>query len=474
MLLAGVLVCCAAAGASAEWRGKPLEAMSVASGGQTSCAISEGGQVWCWGSDAWGVIKNGPEPDLPPTRIRGISAALDVSTDGVAACAVTASRRVVCWGSNAWGQLGSSTDSGLKGPALVAGLSDIREVAVGRAKACALTMSGEVSCWGESPPAPVPGLSDATDLVAGDHICAVRESGQAVCWAGDNYFGEIGDGNRNDPLAPGMSYSSPTDVIGLLDATMVSIGSFSTCSVRVNGEAVCWGDNGEGQLGDGTDEMRLTPVRVGGLSGVGEIDISGTHGCAIVGTGRVSCWGDNRFGQLGDGSRTASRIPVHVGGLEAVTDISLEYGRSCATSHGRVWCWGMRADDFDYKQNGVDLKPTLVRRALPARASRLVVSPARTSVTRGSVRTFAVLVRNTGDLGVKRFRICLKVPPKVIASRCRLISGLDAREKRRKGFQVRFTRELPPGKVVTLRFRVEGTEIRGSGGRAKVFVRTRR
>src|SRR5262249_18444243 len=100
------------------------------------------------------------------------------------------------------------------------------------------------------------------------------------------------------------------------DSTSPSItaGGEHTCAV-VSGLIKCWGDNEEGQLGDGTIVERHSPVPVSGLSGEPEMLTAGYfHTCALI-AGGVQCWGDNEDGQLGDGSNTQSSSPTPVYGL---------------------------------------------------------------------------------------------------------------------------------------------------------------
>lgn len=68
----------------------------------------------------------------------------------------------------------------------------------------------------------------------------------------------------------------------------------------------CWGDNEEGQLGNGAVSSYFQPpVAVSSLRNVLSITAGDFHTCAVEGdstgarTGKVACWGDNRLGQLG-------------------------------------------------------------------------------------------------------------------------------------------------------------------------------
>lgn len=124
-------------------------------------------------------------------------------------------------------------------------------------------------------------------------------------------------------------------------AESISVGYQHTCAVSVAGEAWCWGDNSDGQLGDGTLINRISAVRVEGLPTVTTISAGSHSTCALTVQQEVWCWGDNAYGALGDGTFIDHRAPAPVTGLPLISSLSGDSAHVCALSIGaQVWCWG--------------------------------------------------------------------------------------------------------------------------------------
>jgi hypothetical protein len=93
--------------------------------------------------------------------------------------------------------------------------------------------------------------------------------------------------------------------------TKLEMGDYHSCVITTGGGVKCWGDNFSGQLGDGTNIDKHQPVDVsGGLSGITSLAGGYNHTCALsIGAVPLRCWGNNENGQFGDGTTTGSNIP---------------------------------------------------------------------------------------------------------------------------------------------------------------------
>lgn len=107
-----------------------------------------------------------------------------------------------------------------------------------------------------------PGLTSAARA---DGPGSGESRGDVLGW-GDNSAGQVGDGtdiNRTTPVRVCAPYSEAPCTRFLTDVTAVSAGhEFSSLGLIRDGSAVSWGSNQSGQLGDGTNNDSNVPVRV--------------------------------------------------------------------------------------------------------------------------------------------------------------------------------------------------------------------
>lgn len=190
------------------------------------------------------------------------------------------------------------------------------------------TQSGGAGCC--------PRTVKPTEISAGgEHTCAVMgDTANVFCW-GENANGQLGDGtivNRATPVKAGQ----------LAGVTVVSAGRDHTCAVVQNGDVYCWGEGLNGRLGNGSTLDKRTPTRVTGLPAAAVSIAAGqAHSCAALSNGQVWCWGANPDGRLGNNSLLSSSVPVQAQGLTTAVEVGAGELHSCARlTSGQVWCWG--------------------------------------------------------------------------------------------------------------------------------------
>jgi alpha-tubulin suppressor-like RCC1 family protein len=234
----------------------------------------------------------------------------------------------------------------------VSGITTAVQVAANYDTMCALLASGSIQCWGKDDIGQrgdglttydpgvlhsVVGITNATQISGGDdHFCARLSDGTAKCW-GNNTDGQLGDG------AGGGFYSiTPLTVTGLTNISSIYVGKGSfTCAILSDTTVKCWGKNDSGRLGDGTNTTRLVPTTVPGLSGVTSLAMAAYHACALLSDGTVRCWGSNWENELGDGSGTDQWSPVNVAWFSNATSIAAATDQTCVIlADTTTRCWG--------------------------------------------------------------------------------------------------------------------------------------
>jgi alpha-tubulin suppressor-like RCC1 family protein len=295
-----------------------------------SCGLRADGLIDCWGGNDYGQLGQGDQmARSEPTPLSGSPPKFEhLECGGRVTCAIAEGGALYCWGDNGEGELGLGDTASMghvSTPTRTIVDPPVEEVSVGQGHACAIVQGGALFCWGRndqgqiglgttSSPARSPkavGSELYRRVAAGQqHTCAVRADGHLFCW-GSDLDGRLGLGTSGAELSP------PAQVGGASDYSDVRANWFHTCALRARGRLECWGRNLEGQLGQGDSTARSTPSPVGSESEVWSgLVVGHFHTCALR-QGAVYCWGKNDEHQLGmaDGmNRTRPawvRLPAH-------------------------------------------------------------------------------------------------------------------------------------------------------------------
>ncbi|MBX7196407.1 MAG: hypothetical protein K1X94_30420 [Sandaracinaceae bacterium] len=211
----------------------------------------------------------------------------------------------------------------------------------------------------EGPAVPAVARQGFVQIAVGlDVTCALMADHGVRCW-GSNADGRAG--------LDGLDVASvPTLVSSLPPSRAIAVGSSHACAVERDGEPVgrvrCWGDNREGQLGDGTTASRAHPELVTGLDHVVELEASEHATCARIADapespGRVRCWG--RAGFVGERVRRDQLVPIDVHGVRDAIDVVLGPDNGCALlSDHAARCWGFGGTGLFGSRPGPFERPT--------------------------------------------------------------------------------------------------------------------
>ena len=245
-------------------------------------------------------------------------------------------------------------------------------------------------------------------IAAGDkHTCAISLNNSIWCW-GDNTYSQLGSSTFSGDfsLVPIQASALPGSRI----AKRIVAGTNHTCVLATDGTVWCWGQNGNGNLGDGTFLIRGIPVQA--LLGRTAVMVSagGSTTCASLSDDSLKCWGKGNSGQIGNNATLLSNAtPVYtslvpaslsVPGSFTVGHLEIGSAHSCAISVlGAALCWGDVADGrLGITQEPNVLIPTATA-SLGSTASEVAAGGAHTCalLTNGSVTCFGY--NDTGQLG---------------------------------------------------------------------------
>ena len=363
-----------------------------------AAAVDDSGHVWTWGDDFAGSLgtvndppfdcrpfpDSAPMPCVPyPVQVQNgdgsaFANAVDVHRGGTV-FARKSDGTLWGWGINQFGNIGDGTTTERHTPVQVRNaddspFTDALDVATGTGEVFVLKSDRTVWGWGwnvfggvgdgttteRHHPVPVRNFDNSpltasllsagaegvmvvkaeTDTTPGYTPPPLPAGATPFTW-GDNAEGELGDGSFD-------RHNTPRTLNGLTNVVAMAGGSDHTLALKDDGSTWAVGRNDDGELGIGTFGGSIPTARqvngvnnVGKLTGVTAVAAGRHHSLALRFDGTVVAWGAGTNGQLGNGANSSSGAPVQVSGLTDVIAIAAGNSHSLALKgDGTVWGWG--------------------------------------------------------------------------------------------------------------------------------------
>ncbi|KAK6487232.1 E3 ubiquitin-protein ligase HERC2 isoform X2 [Huso huso] len=278
-----------------------IKKVAVNSGGKHCLALSSEGEVYSWGEAEDGKLGHGNRSPCDRPRViesmRGIEV-IDVAAGGAHSACITATGELYTWGKGRYGRLGHGDSEDQLKPKPVEALQGHRVV--------------HVAC----------GSGDAQTLCLTD---------DDTVWSwGDGDYGKLGRGGSDGCKVP-MKIDSLTGV----GVVKVECGSQFSVALAKSGAVYTWGKGDYHRLGHGSDDHVRRPRQVQGLQGKKVIAIAtgSLHCVCCTEDGEVYTWGDNDEGQLGDGTTNAIQRPRLVAALQG----KMINRVACGSAHTLAW-----------------------------------------------------------------------------------------------------------------------------------------
>lgn len=333
-----------------------LRATSVDVARSFSVAFS-GDEIYGWGSNRnRQLVASSDSELLRPSGIAVLPAIIKIRAGIESVCVLDDGGELRCWGGNAFGQLGIGDRESRAPPGERVSLpAPVSDFDLFESHVCAVLVSGELWCWGKSSESQaasgrgeedilVPGQigleTNWSSVAVGDgHSCAVREDDALLCW-GRNSDGQIGQGDD----AP-VRFRSPTLVDSFDGIRSLALGSAHSVVVDGDGALFVFGRSFQGRLGLGTidrDTIVGRPTRVDNANNWLDVDAATFNTCARKDDDSIWCWGRNFESQIAGSNALFEEMPVRVG-----TGVEIAVGRfhvCMVDKQSVVQCVGQNSD----------------------------------------------------------------------------------------------------------------------------------
>jgi alpha-tubulin suppressor-like RCC1 family protein len=329
---------------------------SAAAGNAHTVALREDGSIWVWGDARSGQLGNDFVPAHTPTHIQPGTGWLAVSAGQTHTAGIRDNGTLWAWGNNADSRLGDGTTTGRSSPVQIGEASNWTYVSAGDTHTVALRADNTLWAWGSnangrtglgaiggnttaSPTQVQPGTTWRAVSAGGSHTMAIAADGSLWGW-GANASGQLGDTTNGLRSSPVRIDGPSTDWLA------VSAGGNHTIAVRTDGSIWVWGSGDHGRLGTGNTAGVNTPTRIEGTSTDWQtVSAGGSYTLAVRTGGTLWAWGWNGDGRLGDGTTTDRHSPVQAGTATDWQTVSAGVVHSAGIrTDGSLWTWGENAE----------------------------------------------------------------------------------------------------------------------------------
>jgi alpha-tubulin suppressor-like RCC1 family protein len=329
-----------------------------------SSILISASSTYAWGFNTYGRLGDNSTVDKssPVTVVGGGISWGQVSAGDSHSLGVTNTGIAYAWGYGGVGRLGDNTTTSKSSPVTVVGnITNWSQVSAGDYHSLGLTNTGIAYAWGYgatgrlgdnsivnklSPVTVVGGITNWSQVSAGRaHSLGITDTGIAYAWGSNTFFGtpigQLGDNTT-------INKSSPVTVAGgITNWSQVSAGNFHSLGLTNTGIAYAWGINTYGQLGDGSANLRSSPVTVvGGITNWSQVSAGNFHSLGLTNTGIAYAWGFGTDGRLGDNTTINKSSPITVtSGITNWSQVSAGYSHSLGlTNTGIAYAWGNNGD----------------------------------------------------------------------------------------------------------------------------------
>ncbi|EDV24531.1 uncharacterized protein TRIADDRAFT_56425 [Trichoplax adhaerens] len=339
-----------------------IEKLSVHSGGRHAMVLTSNFEVFSWGDGEDGKLGHGDKlSSETPRKIEALlgKQIVHISCGSSHSAAITSKGELYTWGKGRYGRLGHGDGDDCLKPKLLEALKSYKVI--------------DVAC----------GSGDAQTLAITDDDCV---------WSwGDGDYGKLGRGGSDGCKKPLRIES----LIGMA-VCKVECGSQFSVALTKNGDLYTWGKGDYYRLGHGTNDHVRRPRKVACLQGKQIVTVAAgsLHCVACTDAGEVFTWGDNDEGQLGNGTLNPIPEPTLVTVLENVKLNRV----GCGSAHS--FAWSTEAPiDIGYMPNQIPVEFNhLHHLPLPALRNRLILLHRFSSLVAPVINMFNLCQEASNDI----------------------------------------------------------------------------